>query len=99
MKAPDTYGGNSMSSLRLMMMGGVAACAVLAAQPAFAEEQVFDIAAQPARTAIPEFGRQSGLQILASQDDVGDQQVAELKGEYEPREALRHFSACRKLEK
>ena len=70
------------------MMGSAAVCAVMFAQPALAEVKSFDIPAQPARTAIPEFGRQSGLQILAAQTDVGSQQVTELKGEYEPREAL-----------
>jgi len=81
-----------MFSLRHTLMGGAAVCAVsIAATPALAEVQSFDIPAQPARTAIQEFGRQSGLQILASQTDVGDQKVQALKGEYEPREALRRL--------
>jgi iron complex outermembrane receptor protein len=89
--------GELMSSFRKAMMGGVAACAVLIATPAFAEMQSFDIAAQSARTAIPEFGRQSGLQILASQSDVGNQKVPALKGEYEPREALAMLLAATNL--
>ena len=65
-----------MLSYRQAMMGGVAVCAVMSALPAAAQVQSFDIPAQPARTAIPEFGRQSGIQILAARADVGDQQVA-----------------------
>jgi len=87
-----------MFSLRHTLMGGAAVCAVsIAATPAFAEVQSFDIPAQPARTAIQEFGRQSGLQILASQTDVGDQKVQALKGEYEPREALRRLLVATNL--
>jgi iron complex outermembrane receptor protein len=86
-----------MLSYRQAMMGGVAVCAVMAAQPAAAQVQTFDIPAQPARTAIPEFGRQSGIQILAARDDVGDQEVTALKGEYEPREALRRMLAATDL--
>jgi iron complex outermembrane receptor protein len=86
-----------MFSLRTAMMSGVAAVAVLAATPAFAEVQSFDIAAQSARTAIPEFGRQSGIQILASQRDVAGQSVPAIKGEYEPREALAMLLAATNL--
>jgi len=86
-----------MFSLRQTLMGGAAVCVVAAATPAFAEVQSFDIPAQPARTAIQEFGRQSGLQILASQTDVGDQRVPALKGDYEPREALRRLLVATNL--
>ncbi len=87
-----------MLSYRQAMMGGAAVCAVMTASPAWAQQvQSFDIPAQAARTAIPEFGRQSGLQILASKNDVGEQRVNAIKGEYEPREALRMMLAATDL--
>ena len=49
------------------MMASVAAIvAVAAASPAMAQERNFDVPAQDAARAIPEFARQAGIQIVAS---------------------------------
>ena len=86
-----------MFSYRNLCMAGAAVCAISTAFPAAAETKAFDIPAQSASTGIPEFGRQSGLQVLAAQAAVGDQKIAALKGEYEPREALRRILASTNL--
>ena len=49
-----------------MMASAVAIVAVAVASPAMAQERSFDVPAQDAARAIPEFARQAGVQIIAS---------------------------------
>jgi len=54
--------------LRHALAASVAAGAI--AGPAYAEVKQFEVAAQPAATGIPEFGRQADVQILAAEAAV-----------------------------
>ncbi|WP_176593835.1 TonB-dependent receptor domain-containing protein [Sphingobium sp. EM0848] len=62
---------------------------VAVAVPAYAQDRVFDIPAQPAVKAIPEFARQAGIQIVASARDLADVRTPAIQGIMDPRKALR----------
>jgi outer membrane receptor protein involved in Fe transport len=47
------------------VLGGVAVAALVIAQPASAQQRSFNVPAEDARQAIPEFARQAGVQISA----------------------------------
>ncbi len=62
--------------------------AALAAQT---QEVDFDVPAMDAISAIPEFARQAGLQIVAPADRLRGMQTAALRGTYEIRRALKQL--------
>lgn len=80
--------------LRNSIFASTAVVLCLAAAPAaHAQSRVFDIPAQPAVKAIPEFARQAQLQIVASARDLTGVQTPAIKGAMDVREALRHLLA------
>lgn len=66
----------------------IAVASFAVAAPACAEPVRFAIPAQSATAAIPEFGRQAGLQILVTAPAVGDSRTNAVFGSFEPRDAL-----------
>src|SRR3546814_17757208 len=72
---------------------GVAAIALIASAPAQAQERVFDVPAQPAIDAIPEFARQAEIQIVAPARDLEGILTPEIKGRMDARAALRRLLA------
>jgi len=67
----ERTGGENMarSFARGFALGSVAVAALVIPHPAFAQERSFNIPAQEARKAIPEFARQAGIQISAPSTD------------------------------
>jgi len=51
----------------------------------------FDVPAQPAQSGIANFARQSGLQILVPGRILQSRRTSEVRGDMEPRQALRHL--------
>jgi iron complex outermembrane receptor protein len=51
----------------------------------------FDVPAQPAQSGIASFARQSGLQILVPGRILQSRRTSEVRGDMEPRQALRHL--------
>ncbi|WP_324749809.1 TonB-dependent receptor [Sphingomonas sp. LY54] len=72
--------------------------AVAATAPAQAQVRAFDIPAQPAVKAIPEFALQAQIQIVAPARDLAGVQTPAIKGEMEARDALRRLIAGTPLE-
>ena len=70
--------------------GGLAVVALCASVPALAAPPQFDLQAGSIEEVLPEFARQAGVQIIAPAHSGGAQriEVAELKGQMEPRQAL-----------
>lgn len=68
------------------------------AAPAVAQTRNFDIPAQPMRTAINQVAQQSGLQIVAAEEDVVRLQAKPLKGAIDARAAVRQLIAGTDLE-
>ncbi|MBI1199538.1 MAG: TonB-dependent receptor [Phenylobacterium sp.] len=73
--------------------GAALAMILAAATPALAQQRVFDVPAQPAVTAIPQFARQAGLQIVAPADRLRGVSTPALKGALDARAALRQLIA------
>lgn len=71
----------------------IAIVAAITAQPAVAEVRAFAIPAQPASSAIAEFAKQSGLQILASESLVRGKRANAVIGRLEVETALRRLLA------
>ena len=67
---------------------GVAVGALAIATGAWAQQRAFDIPAQPATKAVPEFARQAGIQIISSGSDLRGLQARPVKGEHDVRTAL-----------
>lgn len=86
--------------LRAKLRCSVAAAVVLAAAStsAFAQQRSFDVGAQEAVRAIPEFARQAGVQIIAPADRLAGVRLPALRGHYDVREALRRLLAGTTLE-
>jgi len=71
---------------------------LVAAVPAQAQSRSFDIPAQPANKAIPEFARQAHLQIVAAARDLEGVRTPAIKGTMDAREALRRLIAGTRLQ-
>ncbi|WP_235524429.1 TonB-dependent receptor [Caulobacter sp. Root655] len=69
-----------------MLAAGVGA--LLAASQGHAQTRQFNVAAQPAATGIPQFGKQADLQILAPQAAVQGKRVNAVHGAYSVEEGL-----------
>lgn len=79
---------------------GVAVAATIALGPwraALAAAKTFDIATTDAATALAEFGRQSGREILFEYDLIQGEHTHPIAGSYEPIEALQRMTAGTKL--
>lgn len=70
---------------------GTAACALAFATAAWAQQRNFDVPANDAVQAIPEFARQAGVQIVAPADQLRGVRTPPLKGELDVRQALRQL--------
>lgn len=75
----------SILNKRSLWASGVSAVAVSVAWGAQAQIRRFDVPAQPAQSGVQELGRQSGLQILAVQDDLVDRRTSAVVGEFDAR--------------
>ncbi len=73
---------------KLLLSCGAALGALAAASGAFAQQRAFDIPAQPATKAVPEFARQAGVQIITPGSELRGLQSQPLKGEFDVRAAL-----------
>ena len=85
---------------RLVRTAGAAFAAALALGPwrvALAAPTSFEIVTSDAATALAEFGRQSGREILFEYDLISGQRTRPISGSYEPIEALRRMIAGTKL--
>jgi len=79
-----------MISYKTLLHGGAAAVVCVAAQ-AHAQARRFDIPAQPAVTAIPEFADQAQVQIIAPARDLTGVNTQAVVGEMDVRAALRQL--------
>lgn len=68
----------------------LAALGLVLALPAHATH--FDIAAGPASVSLPQYTAQSQLQVVFAYDDVQGLTTAEIRGEFEPEEALERLT-------
>ncbi len=86
--------------MRAALAGGVAVLIVAAGLPvgAWALTAVFDVPAQSALTAIPEFARQAGVQIVAPADDLKRVRTPALRGAMDIHTALARLIANTGLE-
>ena len=85
---------------RVVRAAGAAVAAAIALGPwraALAAPKAFDIATTDAVTALAEFGRQSGREILFEYDLIRGQHTHPIAGSYEPIEALSRMTAGTKL--
>jgi TonB-dependent receptor len=81
-----------MTSYKTFLCGGAAMLVCVASQ-AHAQARQFDIAAQPAITAIPEFAQQAQVQVIAPARDLAGVDTKALVGEMDVRAALRRLIA------
>jgi len=79
-----------------MVLGAVLECAAAAQAPV--QAKVFDIAAVSAPTALAEFGRQSGCELLFDYDSLSSFRTNAVKGTYSPARALELLLAHTGLE-
>lgn len=82
-----------MRASNIATLCGAAAIALSASAPAHAQERMFDVSAQSAINAIPEFARQAEIQIVAPANDLEGVQTPEIKGRMDVRAALRRLLA------
>lgn len=78
----------SSFEFRRLLLGGVAACATIASQPALAQTKVFDVPAQPAATGVAALARQADVQVLISAADAQGRRVNAVRGAYPVGQAL-----------
>lgn len=79
----------AFSGVKSGLVIGCAAIGLMAAQPAFAQVRTFNLPAQDARRAIPEFGRQAGIQISAPTGRLRGVRTQSVRGDLDARQALR----------
>jgi len=82
-----------MTSYKALLACGVAAAVVCVAGQADAQTRDFNVPAQSAVTAIPEFARQARVQIIASARDLEGVRTRPVVGEMGVREALQQLIA------
>lgn len=82
-----------MYSNRYLLSCGAAAIVMSVAAQAQAEVRRFDIPAQPAVTAIPEFARQARLQVIAPARELTGVNTPAIQGEMEVDQALSRLIA------
>ena len=86
--------------MKSILAGGAAVLALAAVWPesAWGQTRTFDVRAQSAVTAIPEFARQAGIQIIAPADALRAIITPRIQGPYEIRTALQRLIARTGLE-
>ncbi len=77
------------TTLRKALMCGAAAITIAVAAPAMAQNAHFDVAAQPATSAIPLFAQQAGIQIVAPTDGLAGIRTHALNGDLDRHQALK----------
>lgn len=77
-----------MISYKTLLSGGAAVAVLCVGTQAVAQARDFDVAAQPALTAIPEFARQAHIQILAPARDLEGVKTPAVIGRMDARVAL-----------
>src|SRR5688500_14509593 len=77
-----------MISYRTLLSGGAAVAVLCAGSQAIAQTRTFNVPAQPAVTAIPEFGRQAQVQILAPARELEEVRTPAVVGRMDARVAL-----------
>ena len=82
-----------MNSRYSFLACGASLVAMAIAAPAFAQERVFDVPAQPAVRAIPELARQGQVQIIAPARGLEGVSTPAVKGVMDVRTALRRLIA------
>lgn len=82
------YSRNSKIMSSLLLITGL-----LFALPGLAQQRVFDIPAMSAASALPEFARQAGLQIVAPGEELDGIQTPAITGTMDAREALKKLLA------
>lgn len=87
-----------MPAHKIIMSCSVAAIVSCLGSQAVAQSRVFDIPAQAAVTALPEFARQAEIQIIAPAADLEALTTPAITGEMEAREALTRLLAGTSLE-
>lgn len=76
------------NSIKFSLAASCAAIGIAAAQPAFAQQRNFNVPAQDARQAIPEFARQAGIQISAPTRKLRGIRTRAINGTHDVRAAL-----------
>ena len=71
------------------LIGSIVTAAWALASAAAAQTRMFDIPSQAMVAAIPEFGRQAGLQIIAPAGELAGRRSVAIKGQLDARVALR----------
>jgi iron complex outermembrane receptor protein len=74
-----------------ILLCSVSAAACMVAAPSQAQNRMFDIPAQAAITAIPEFARQAQLQVVAPARELNGVRTPTVKGAMDTRQALRRL--------
>lgn len=82
-----------MFSNRSLLSCGAAVVVLCGAVEAQAQTQSFNISAQPAVSAIPEFARQARIQVIAPARDLGGVRTSAVRGDLDVREALSRLIA------
>jgi iron complex outermembrane receptor protein len=78
-------------TVRSALASGLITISVFAASVVYAQTVFFDLPAQDAATAIPEFARQAGLQIIAPVDNLKGIKTHRVIGTMDAHEALRRL--------
>jgi iron complex outermembrane receptor protein len=76
-------------TLHTLACGGALVAMLAVAAPALAQQRSFDVPAEDARKAIPDFARQAGVQISAPTGRLRDVKTKAVKGTMDARAALR----------
>jgi TonB-dependent receptor len=85
-------------SRKAYLAAGAAAAALFAATGALAQVRSFNIPAEPAAKAIPEFAAQAGIQIGAPASELDGVQTQAIQGNFDARDALKRLLAGTNLE-
>jgi TonB-dependent receptor len=80
-----------MNRYKNALLAGAIAAALASAPHVVAQQRIFEVAAQPAVTAIPELARQAQVQIIAPAGSLEGIDTAAIAGEMDAREALRRL--------
>jgi iron complex outermembrane recepter protein len=94
---PCGWGWNMVSRNAILSSTALIA-SLVAAMPAHAQVRSFDIPAEPAVKALPEFARQAQIQVIASARDLTGVRTPAVKGSMDARVALRRLIAGTPLE-
>ena len=86
------------NSYRGLLAASAAVVALTSAGQAVAQQRSFNLPAQPATSAISEFGRQAGVPIIAPAEALRGVNMPALRGEHDVRRALRTWIADSGLE-